>query len=29
MRDGQSLAADLYLPKAGGKHPVVLIQDAL
>jgi predicted acyl esterase len=26
MRDGQSLAADIYLPKVGGKHPVVLIQ---
>src|SRR5262245_40608701 len=26
MRDGQSLAADVYLPKGGGKHPVVLIQ---
>lgn len=26
MRDGQSLAADIYLPKSGGKHPVVLIQ---
>jgi hypothetical protein len=26
MRDGRSLAADLYLPKRGGKHPVVLIQ---
>ena len=26
MRDGQSLAADIYLPKGGGKHPVILIQ---
>ena len=26
MRDGQSLAADIYLPNVGGKHPVVLIQ---
>jgi predicted acyl esterase len=26
MRDGQSLAADVYLPKGGGKYPVVLIQ---
>ncbi len=26
MRDGQSLAADVYLPKGGGKSPVVLIQ---
>ncbi len=26
LRDGQSLAADIYLPKSGGKHPVVLIQ---
>ena len=26
MRDGQSLAADVYLPKGGGKFPVVLIQ---
>lgn len=26
MRDGQSLAADIYLPKSGGKYPVVLIQ---
>jgi len=26
MRDGQSLAADIYLPKSSGKHPVVLIQ---
>ncbi|MBI4763368.1 MAG: CocE/NonD family hydrolase [Deltaproteobacteria bacterium] len=26
MRDGQSLAADLYLPKSSGKFPVILIQ---
>ncbi len=26
MRDGQSLAADVYLPKGSGKYPVVLIQ---
>ena len=26
MRDGQSLTADVYLPKGGGKYPVVLIQ---
>jgi predicted acyl esterase len=26
MRDGKTLAADLYLPKIGDKHPVVLIQ---
>ena len=26
MRDGRSLAADLFVPKSGGKHPVVLIQ---
>ncbi|MBI3722803.1 CocE/NonD family hydrolase [bacterium] len=26
MRDGKSLAADLYLPPAPGKYPVVLIQ---
>ncbi len=26
MRDGQSLAADIYLPKGAGKYPVVLIQ---
>jgi len=26
MRDGRSLAADVLLPKSGGKHPVVLIQ---
>jgi hypothetical protein len=26
MRDGRPLAADLYLPKGGGKFPVVLIQ---
>ncbi|MCI0390177.1 MAG: CocE/NonD family hydrolase [Acidobacteria bacterium] len=26
MRDGQSLAADIYLPKSGARHPVVLIQ---
>ena len=26
MRDGQTLAADVYLPRGGGKHPVVLIQ---
>ncbi|HSO73231.1 MAG TPA: CocE/NonD family hydrolase [Blastocatellia bacterium] len=26
MRDGKALAADVYLPKSGGKHPVVLVQ---
>ena len=26
MRDGKSLAADVYLPKTGRSHPVVLIQ---
>jgi predicted acyl esterase len=26
MRDGQHLAGDVYLPNAGGKYPVVLIQ---
>jgi predicted acyl esterase len=26
MRDGQSLAADVYLPKGDGKYPTVLIQ---
>jgi predicted acyl esterase len=26
MRDGRSLAADIFLPKSGGKHPVVLVQ---
>lgn len=26
MRDGRSLAGDVFLPKSGGKHPVVLIQ---
>ncbi len=26
MRDGKALAADIYVPKAGGKFPVVLIQ---
>src|SRR5262245_20572462 len=26
MRDGKSLAADFYVPKGGGKLPVVLIQ---
>ena len=26
MRDGKSLAADVYVPKAGGKFPVILIQ---
>ncbi|MBK9707357.1 MAG: CocE/NonD family hydrolase [Acidobacteria bacterium] len=26
MRDGQSLAADIYLPKTVGKFPVVLVQ---
>ncbi len=26
LRDGKMLAADLILPKAGGKHPVILIQ---
>lgn len=26
MRDGRSLAADVFLPKSGGRHPVVLIQ---
>ncbi len=26
MRDGKLIAADLYLPKSGGKHPVILIQ---
>jgi uncharacterized protein len=26
MRDGRSLAADVFLPKSGGKYPVVLIQ---
>ena len=25
LRDGKMLAADLILPKAGGKHPVILI----
>lgn len=26
MRDGRSLSADVFLPKSGGKHPVLLIQ---
>src|SRR5579872_3291634 len=26
LRDGKMLAADLILPKAGGKYPVILIQ---
>lgn len=26
MRDGKALAADVYVPKSRGKHPVVLIQ---
>ena len=26
MRDGRSLAADVFVPKSGGKRPVVLIQ---
>ncbi|MFY9609617.1 MAG: CocE/NonD family hydrolase [Blastocatellia bacterium] len=26
MRDGKALAADVYLPKSGGKFPVVLVQ---
>ncbi len=26
MRDGKFLAADVFLPKSGGNHPVVLIQ---
>ena len=26
MRDGQAIAADIYIPKAGGKFPVVLVQ---
>lgn len=26
MRDGKSLAADIYVPRAGGKFPVVLVQ---
>jgi predicted acyl esterase len=26
MRDGKSLAADIYVPKGGGKFPVVLVQ---
>src|SRR5271154_188412 len=26
LRDGKMLAADLILPKTGGKHPVILIQ---
>ena len=26
MRDGKTLAADVYLPKSGGKFPAVLVQ---